>query len=103
MPAWCTWQGDTLSLQLHVQPRARRDEIAGLHDQRLKIRITAPPADDRANRHLLEFLAREFDVPRTQVELLSGQRGRDKRVAVHAPRRRPEWLERFGGETAPRE
>lgn len=97
MAAWCRWQGETLYLLLHVQPRARRDGIAGLHDERLKIRITAPPAEDKANRHLVQFLAQEFGVPRSQVELISGQRGRDKRIAVHDPQRTPEWLARLAG------
>lgn len=94
---WCQRQGETLYLLLHIQPRARRDEVAGLHDERLKIRIAAPPADDKANRHLVEFLAEEFGVPRSQVQLLSGHRGRDKRVSVGSPRRTPEWLTRLSG------
>lgn len=83
------WQDDALLLRIHLQPRASRDEIVGLQGDRLKIRITAPPVDGKANRHLLHFLARRFRVPRHQVTLLSGQASRTKRVRIERPRRLP--------------
>ena len=83
------WQDDTLQLNVYLQPRASRDEIVGLHGDSLKIRITAPPVDGKANGHLLRFLAREFGVPRNRVELISGQTGRTKRVRIHRPRQLP--------------
>lgn len=93
IPAWYEWRDDTLVLRVRIQPRSSRDEVAGVHDQRLKIRITAPPVDGAANQHLVGLLAREFRVPKTAVELLSGETGREKRLAVHSPRRRPAWFE----------
>ena len=91
--AWYEWRDDTLVLRVRIQPRASRDQVAGIHDQRLKISITAPPVDGAANQHLLGLLAREFRVPKSAVELLSGETGREKRLAVHGPRRRPAWFE----------
>ena len=91
--AWYEWRDGTLVLRIRIQPRASRDQIAGIQDQRLKIRISAPPADGAANRHLIAFLAQEFRVPKTAVEMLSGETGREKRLAVHDPRRRPAWFE----------
>ena len=86
------WQGEDLILQLRIQPRASRDEIAALEPDHLRVRITAPPVEGRANAHLLRFLAECFAVPKSAVTLLSGTRGRYKRVAVHRPRRLPDVL-----------
>lgn len=87
----CVRQGEDLILRVRVQPRASRDEVCGLQGEALKIRITAPPVDGKANAHLIRFLAREFGVAKSAVELLSGETGRDKRLRIHAPARLPEW------------
>ncbi|MBI3773009.1 MAG: YggU family protein [Gammaproteobacteria bacterium] len=88
MSAW-RWQGPDLILELRVQPRASRDEISGLHGERLKVRITAPPVDGAANSHLLAFLAKVFGVAKSQVTLLAGESGREKRVRIEQPRQLP--------------
>lgn len=79
------WQGDVLILNLHVQPKASKDEWSGLHGDRLKLRIKAPPIDGKANAHLLKFIAGEFGVSKSACKLLSGELGRDKRVAITIP------------------
>ena len=78
-----------LLLQLRIQPRANRDEIVGPHGDSLKVRITTPPVDGKANAHLIKFLARAFGVSRSAVELLGGEAGRNKRVGVTAPQTLP--------------
>lgn len=92
MNAW-HWERGDLLLNVHVQPRASRDEIAGQHGDALKIRITSPPVDGKANDHLLRFLADVFGVGRGSVELLSGETGRRKRFRIRAPQRLPEGIE----------
>lgn len=87
------WQGDVLILNLHVQPKASKDEWSGLHGERIKLRIKAPPIDGKANAHLLKFIAGEFGVSKSACKLLSGESGRDKRVAISVPRQFPECLE----------
>lgn len=93
MPAWITEAGDAITLHLHVQPGAKRNEVVGSHGEALKIRLAAPPVDGRANAELLAFLAKAFGVPKRQIELLSGASSRDKRVRIEAPRLWPdgEW------------
>jgi len=91
MPA--RWQGDDLILRIQVQPRASRDELAGLHGDRLKVRLSAPPVDGRANAALLAFLAGLFGVPKNRVILLAGESGRTKRVRIVNPGRIPDGLE----------
>lgn len=91
MSGWYTWQEETLLLTLRVQPRASKDEIVGPHgEDALKVRITAPPVDGKANQHLIAFLAKSFGVAKGQVTLLKGDSGRDKRFAIESPKRFPE-------------
>ena len=85
--------GVVLVLTLHVQPGAKRTEVAGTHGDALKMRLAAPPVDGKANAELLRFLAGAFGVPRHAVTLVRGEMSRQKTVRIEAPRRRPdlEW------------
>ena len=67
---------------VRVQPRASRDEIAGEWQEGLKIRLTAPPVDDRANEALRRFLAASLNVPISAVRIAAGERSRTKRLEV---------------------
>lgn len=86
---WYHWEGDDLILAVHVQPGAARDALAGTYGERLKIAISAPPADGRANRKLLRYLAQQFGVPQGRVELLTGRAARAKRIRIRRPRKLP--------------
>jgi uncharacterized protein (TIGR00251 family) len=90
--SWYRWSGEDLLIDVQVQPRASRDEIVGPHGDCIKVRITAPPVEGRANTHLTEFLAAGFGVPKSQVALVSGTGTRRKRLRIRAPRRLPEVL-----------
>jgi len=85
-------QGEDLILYCHLQPGARSDEFAGLHDERIKIRIKAPPVDGKANTHLREFLAKAFGVPLKQVVLEAGETSRQKTLRIIQPAHIPEAL-----------
>lgn len=89
MSAWYRWDGADLLLTLRIQPRASRDELAGPLGEALKVRITAPPVDGKANVHLVAFLARTFGVAKGDVVLESGAGSRTKRLRVRKPRRLP--------------
>lgn len=85
-PAYLRPEGDaSCRLELWVQPGARRSEIAGLHGERLKIKLSAPPIEGRANRLLLKFLAGLLEISPAGVELVSGAGGRAKSVRIAAP------------------
>lgn len=86
------WDGADLVLELRVQPRAARSELAGQRAGRLLVRLHAPPVDGRANAALVELLARECGVPRGAVVIEQGRAGRDKRVRVHRPAAVPALL-----------
>ncbi|QEY60761.1 YggU family protein [Metapseudomonas lalkuanensis] len=88
--SWYRWAGEDLILDCHLQPKASRDEFAGLHGERLKIRLTAPPVEGKANAHLMAFLAEAFGVAKSQVSLESGELNRQKRVRIQRPRTLPD-------------
>ena len=69
---------------MRVQPRASRDAIVGEWQGALKIALTAPPVDDRANQALRLLLAERLKVPPAAVRILSGARSRTKRIEVRA-------------------
>lgn len=80
--SWLQSRGGAVTLTLHIQPAARKTEVAGLHGDALKIRLAAPPVDGKANAALLEFVADRLDLPRAAVSLKSGQTSRRKVVEV---------------------
>ena len=72
----------TLLLHLRIQPNASRSEIAGLHGQRLKIRLQSPPQDGKANRELIRFLSKTLGIKKSSIDLIRGQTSRDKTVRI---------------------
>ncbi len=84
-----SWQNTTLILRIYLQPRASRDEIVGPHGGSLKVRITAPPVDGKANEHLLKYLAKQFGVPRSQISITAGEQSRHKQLCIQHPLRLP--------------
>lgn len=84
------WDGEDLILDCHLQPKASRDEFAGLHGDRLKVRLTAPPVEGKANACLQAFFSKAFDVAKSQIVIESGELNRRKRVRIRAPQRLPE-------------
>ncbi len=83
------WQDEDILLDCYIQPGAKKDEISGLFNERLKIRITAPPVDNKANRHLLRFVAKLFGVSPSRVSLLKGDTQRNKRLLVSGAKHIP--------------
>jgi len=74
--------GEAGTVTVHVLPRASREEVAGLFGDAVRVRLTAPPLDNRANEALVRFLAAALGVPRPRVEIIAGRRGRKKIVRV---------------------
>lgn len=89
---WFRVEGGATILTLHVQPGAKRSEIAGLHGGALKIRLAAPPVEGRANDALLRFLSELFAVPLRNVELLRGAQSRHKTVKISGSAVDPQGL-----------
>lgn len=81
-PVWARRDGAGWLLDLHVQPGAKTTSCAGEHGGRLKLKIAAPPVDNKANAHLLAWLAVQLGVPKSSVRLVRGETSRQKTVAV---------------------
>ncbi len=68
--------------RVKVQARARREEVGGVHDGALRVRVNAPPLEGRANRAVRELLAERLRVPRTSIKIAAGEHAPVKLVEV---------------------
>ena len=84
-----------LRLRIFLQPKASRDQIVGLHDNELKIAITAPPIDGQANEHLLKYLSKLFKVPKSSIVLEKGELQRHKQIFIPEPKQIPAEVEKL--------
>ena len=71
-----------VTFKVHIQPRSSRNQIIGLQGDALKVKIKAPPVDGAANKMCIQYMADCLDVPKSCVEIISGQTGRIKQVHV---------------------
>jgi hypothetical protein len=76
-----------ITLTLHIQPGAKKTEVAGQHGDALKIRLAAPPVDGKANEALVKFIAETLGIARSEVSIKSGHTSRRKVVEIDNPTR----------------
>jgi uncharacterized protein len=81
-------------IEVRVTPRADRDEVTGMRDGALRVRVTAPPVDEAANKAVVKLLAKRAGVARGRVRIVRGGRGRNKLVEID--RAGPDVLARLG-------
>jgi uncharacterized protein len=79
---WLRQHRDGVTIDLHVQPRASRNEIVGVQGEELKVRLTSPPVEGEANRLCVEFIAKRLGIAKSAVELISGDKSRHKRLLI---------------------
>lgn len=82
MPYLRTLPDGTLQLKLFVQPRASKNQLAGLHGDALKLRLTTPPVEGRANKAVIAFLAKQLHLPKSAINIKSGLQNRTKQVII---------------------
>ena len=82
MPYLKTLPDGKLLLSLYVQPRSSRNELAGLHGDTLKLRLTTPPVDGKANKALISFLAKLLKIPKSAIIIRSGLQSRSKKLLL---------------------
>ena len=75
-------RGDDTLLELYVQPGAAKNELAGVREGRLKVRINAPPAEGEANRGCIGFLSKTLGVPKSEIALIRGEKNRNKTLLI---------------------
>ncbi len=80
--SWYTESSEGITIAIKAVPRAKRDEIVGVEGDALKVRLTAPPVEGKANKALVKFLAFKLGVRRADLEILHGETGRHKLVRI---------------------
>lgn len=71
-----------LVIQVRVLPRSSRCEVAGIQDGALKIKLTSPPLEGKANDECIRFLADQLNIRKSQIEIIAGHKARKKTVAL---------------------
>jgi len=84
------WQGKALFFNIHLQPKASRNALIGLHNNAVKICLTEPPTEGKANKQLIQFLAKLFGVKKSDIAIVSGEHSRQKRISVSNPSQFPD-------------
>jgi hypothetical protein len=71
-----------ITFKVHLQPRASQEEIVGVHGDAVKVRVTASPLEGKANKALTRFIAEKLNISSSQVEIIVGQRSREKLLRI---------------------
>jgi len=87
-----TWLGKDLRLHTCVVPRSSRSHIGAVANGRLQVHLHAPPAQGRANKELIQLIAKAFGVPKSAVTIAQGARTRNKTLRIDNPRTLPSNL-----------
>ena len=80
--SWLRSRADGALIDVYVQPRAGKSELAGMHESKLKIRLGAPPVDGEANKECVKFLAKLFGIPKSGIEIIQGHKSRHKTLLL---------------------
>lgn len=77
-----------MRIEVKVQPRSKQESIEAISETKLKVRIKAPAVEGRANAKLVEVLAEHFKVPRSHIQILKGEKSKNKLVEI-SPKKTP--------------
>jgi uncharacterized protein (TIGR00251 family) len=83
------WDNADLILNIRVQPRASKTALAEVMGEEIKLRITSAPVDGAANQQLVAYLAKTFGVAKSAVNIIAGEKARNKRVRIVRPEQLP--------------
>ena len=86
------WNNSKLILTIRVQTRSDEDKFTEMTDEYIKLRVTAPPIDGKANAHIISFLAKQFDVKKSNVTIKTGATAKNKQIVVHEPKQLPDFI-----------
>ena len=73
---------DGCRMKCYIQPRSSRNKLVGIHNNSIKIALTSPPVDGKANKALIQFLARLCGVPKSAVRIVAGESSRNKTIVI---------------------
>ncbi|MBE9562068.1 MAG: YggU family protein [Proteobacteria bacterium] len=86
------WEGKNLVLSIYVQPRSSKNCIVGVYDNKLKVKVTAPPVDGKANADIYKLFAKLFGIAKSKIIILNGQTSRNKNILIKSPKKIPNFL-----------
>lgn len=89
MKRFFIWEGDTLVLNILGTPNSKRDSIGKFKGQQLCVSVTAVPRAGRATDHMVRFLAEEFGVSVSDIQVVFGRMNVNKQLRIKAPKRLP--------------
>lgn len=89
MSSFFVWDGDVLVLNVLGTPSAKQDAIGKVKGNQLKISVTAAPRAGRATDHMIRFLAKEFDVASSDIEVVFGRMNVNKQLRIKSPKQLP--------------
>ena len=89
MESFCAWDGDTLILNVLGKPSAKRDLIGKPKGAQLKISVTGTPVAGKATDHMVRFLAQQFGVATSEIEVVFGRFNVNKQLRIKAPKYLP--------------
>jgi uncharacterized protein (TIGR00251 family) len=92
--SFCAWDGETLVLNILGEPQAKRDAIGKPKGKQLQVSVTATPVAGRATDHMVHFLAGEFGVPASNIEVVFGRYNINKQLRIRAPQNLPSVIAR---------
>jgi uncharacterized protein (TIGR00251 family) len=84
-----TWEGDTLVLEILGTPNSKKDAIGKVKGHQLCVSVTAAPRSGRATDHMVRFLADEFGVAVSDIQVVFGRMNVNKQLRIKAPKRLP--------------
>lgn len=87
--SFCTWDGETLVLNILGTPSAKKDAIGKAKGRQLKVSVTAAPVAGRATDHMVRFLAQEFGVAPKDIDVVFGRFNVNKQLRIKSPKRLP--------------
>ncbi len=71
-----------LFLNVHINPNSKKDEIKGFYNGKLKIKISAPAVNGKANKNLINFISKIFKISKTKIKIIKGEISRDKVLEI---------------------
>lgn len=92
---FCYWESDILVLNVLGTPSAKRDAIGKPKGNQLKISVTATPRAGRATDYMVAYLAKEFDVKKSDIDVVFGRMNINKQLRIDSPKKLPLVIERF--------
>ena len=81
-------------LKVYLQPKSSKNEVVGPYRDGIKVKVTAPPVEGKANEALIRFLAEEVGVPPSCIEIIKGRHGREKILKISGSVNQ-EWLKKY--------